>query len=415
MTIRVIAGVLGIVILALIGRALLLELLVPRPTTSVLTHLIRVTTQAMISLTVRVVHQYPAQHRYLTGLGPMIVVGTLFVAVMGFLVGFALVIYALDGGSATQALLQAGSALLTLGIVQVVDPGQVLVTLVAAFTGMVIIAVLVGYLLLLFTAYNAREAGVTKSAMWAGEPAWGPELLCRRALAGNGPLDPQADGWIDWVCELRVGQTTYPVLAYFRSAGPLRGWPTTLVARLDAACLELAIVRHKHPGDLSALLAEGVQTMAVLRHNLTRRRRGSDGGSTVAWPPLRAAGMKRPGEALYRAIRTDGQGSTRFPDHPADRVSILSREEFDRAVELLQAAGIELRDDRDGGWERFRELRGQYEDNAYVIAERVHAVPAPWTGARRVALPTIWPTVAVELLDDAAGTHEGPALDAGPS
>lgn len=54
-TMRAIAGVAGIVILALIGRALLLELLVPRPTSSVLTHLIRVTTQAMISVTVKVV------------------------------------------------------------------------------------------------------------------------------------------------------------------------------------------------------------------------------------------------------------------------------------------------------------------------------------------------------------------------
>lgn len=398
MTMRAIAGVAGIVILALIGRALLLELLVPRPTSSVLTHLIRVTTQAMITVTVKVVHSYPAQHRYLTGLGPLIVVGTLFVAVLGFLVGFALVIYAIDGGTATQALLQSGSALLTLGIVQVVDPAQVAVTLVAAFTGMVIIAVLVGYLLLLFTAYNAREAGITKSAMWAGEPAWGPELLCRRALAGKGPLDPQNDGWIDWVCELRVGQTTYPVLAYFRSAGPLRGWPTTLVSRLDAACLELAVTQHKNPGDLSTLLAEGVQTMSVMRHNLTRRRRPTDRGTVSTWPPLSAAGMKRPGEALYRAIRTDGQQSTRFPADPQGNLSTLARGDFDRAIELMQAAGIEVQADLDAGWERFRELRGQYEENAYVIAERIHAVPAPWTGERRVPVPTVWPTVAVVLL-----------------
>lgn len=400
MTMRVIAGVVGIVILALIGRALLLELLVPRPTSSVLTHLIRVTTQAMISLTVKVVHSYPAQHRYLTGLGPMIVVGTLFIAVMGFLIGFALVIYALDGSDATQALLQSGSALLTLGIVQVVDPGQVAVTLAAAFTGMVLIAVLVGYLLLLFTAYNAREAGITQSTMWAGEPAWGPELLCRRALAGKGPLDPQAEGWIDWVCELRVGQTTYPVLAYFRSSGPWRGWPMTLISRLDAACLELAVARHKNAGDLSALLAEGVQTMAVMRQNLTRRRRIPTAGAADMWPPLSSAGLKRPGEALYRAIRTDGQRSTRYPAQTTALLSALPQQDFVQAVALLRAAGIELRDDLDAAWERFRELRGQYEDNAYIIAERIHAAPAPWTGTRRVPVPTVWPTIAVELLID---------------
>ena len=63
-----------------------------------------------------------------------------------------------------------------------------------------------------------------------------------------------------------------------------------------------------------------------------------------------------------------------------------------------QAAGIEVQTDLDAGWERFRELRGQYEENAYVIAERIHAVPAPWTGERRVPVPTVWPTVAVVLL-----------------
>ena len=401
MTLRVIAGIVGVVILAVVGRALLLELLVPRPTTSIFTHLIRGTTQSMISLIVRVVPGYNAQHRYLTGLGPIVVMAMLFVAVLGFLLGFSLLIYALDGSSMMSALLQSGSALLTLGIVQVEDPGQVIVTLFAAFTGMVIIAVLVGYLLLLFSAYNAREAGVTKSTMWAGEPAWGTELLCRRALGGDGPLDPQTDGWLDWVCELRVWHTTYPVLAYFRSAGPLRGWVTTLVARLDAACLELAVVRHKNAGDLSALLAEGVQTMEVLRKTLTRVPHPMPIDPDATWPPLSADGLKRPGEALYRAIRSDGQRSTRFrsPIQPDGGMSTLTREDFDRAVDLMRKAGIDVRHDMDHAWGHFRHLRGQYEANAYVIAERVHAVPAPWTGPRRVPLETVWPTVSVELLD----------------
>ncbi len=145
MTLRVIAGIVGVVILAVVGRALLLELLVPRPTTSIFTHLIRGTTQAMISLIVRLVPGYNAQHRYLTGLGPIVVMAMLFVAVLGFLLGFSLLIYALDGSSMMSALLQSGSALLTLGIVQVAGPWQAIVTLFAPFTGMVIIAVLLGY------------------------------------------------------------------------------------------------------------------------------------------------------------------------------------------------------------------------------------------------------------------------------
>lgn len=401
MMLRVLAALAGVAILAVVGRALLLELLVPRPSRSILTRMTQWGTQGAISLVARWVPDYFTQHRILTGLGPVTVFATLFIAVLGFLVAFSLLIFAFDGGAMSDALLQAGSALMTLGIVQVSDPAQVAVTLVAAFTGMVIIAVLVGYLLMLFTAYNSRESGVTKSTMWAGEPAWGPELLCRRALGAEGRLDPQVDGWLDWVCELRVWHTTYPVLAYFRSAGPLRGWVTTLVARLDAACLELALVRHIKTGDLSALLAEGVQTMEVLRRSLTKVPMTADRSGHSPTPHLRRDGLMRPGDALYRAIRADGRRSTRYriAEPPNGGMSTLTRADFEHVVSLLQAAGLDLQDDIDRAWDHFRRLRGQYEANAYVIAYRTHAVPAPWTGPRRGSLQTIWPTASVELLD----------------
>jgi hypothetical protein len=39
----------------------------------------------------------------------------------------------------------------------------------------------------------------------------------------------------------------------------------------------------------------------------------------------------------------------------------------------------------------FRGWRANYESLAYALAERIEAVPAPWSGARRPPLPTIWP------------------------
>lgn len=395
-----VAGILGLALLIVIGQALVVELLVPRPAKSIVTHMTRWTTQGMVSFITRTFHSYDVQHRFLTTVAPLSIVATLFVSALGFLVAYALLIYAVTDATAMESVLESGSALLTLGIVQVVDPGQVALTFLAAFTGMVIIAALVGYLLMLFSAYNEREAGVTKSTMWAGEPAWGPELLCRRSLAGRTTMDPLGEGWLDWVCQVRVAQTTYPVLAYFRSAGPMRGWFTTLIARMDAASLELSLARHRRVGDLSSLLAEGAQTMETMRNVLEHFHRVA---VDPALPPVPVRGawtVNSRGKALFRAIRTDGRRSIhrRFGDEETTALSTLPREEFDRAIEMMAVVGIEMNDDHDAAWERFRALRGQYEANAYRIAEMIHAVPAPWTGPRRVPIETVWPTSSAALL-----------------
>ncbi len=403
MIMRVIAGIIGVALLAVLARSLARDLLVPRPASSILTRSTRTVLQGATSIIARTGWEYSRQHRVLSGLGPMVVLGVLFGAAAGFLVAYALIIYAVAGVGPTEAFLQAGSALMTLGIVQVDDPAQIAVTLLAAFTGMVIIAMLVGYLLLLFTAYNSREAGVTKSTMWAGEPPWGPELICRRHLSHSGPMKPLEEGWIDWVCQLRVSHTMYPPLTYFRSAGFLRDWVCTLIARLDAATLEIAIVSERNPGDLSALLAEGAQTFSVLRHLVENSARLRASDASDHFPELTAEVLDPRSSALYRAIRADGNRAAlhrmRVPDATSE---LVTRAEFDRACDMMAAAGVPLRPDRDAGWERFQGLRQGYESNAYRVAERVHAVPAPWTGPRRRPMDTIWPTPAVEFLPDSS-------------
>lgn len=400
MALRWLAGLVGLLLVLAIARSLVTDLLVPRPVSSFLTRGTRVATQATISLVAATRWPYRRQHRVLSMLGPLIVISILFIAVIGFLIGFSLMLYAFTGDAMRKVVTDAGSGLLTLGITHVGDPGEVLVTFLAAFTGMVIIAVLIGYLLALLTSYQAREAGVTKSTVWGGEPAWGPELLCRRRLGDAGPMDPLAEGWIDWVCSLRVAHTLYPALMYFRSSGNMRGWVTTLLTRMDAAALELSLAEDSHDGNLTALVAEGVQTLRVMRILVEPSRSLTEAQATVPQFPESDVGHPR-AEALYRAIRMDGDRSRQMdPRNHLVEQCTLTREQFDEAAQMLAVVGVPLVADREAAWTFFRRIRSQYEEDAYRVAERIHSPPAPWSGPRRGDVPTVWPTSSARLLTE---------------
>ena len=49
----------------------------------------------------------------------------------------------------------------------------------AAFTGLIVVGLQIGYLPTLYAAFNRRETEVTLLVSRAGLPAWGPELLAR--------------------------------------------------------------------------------------------------------------------------------------------------------------------------------------------------------------------------------------------
>ena len=77
---RVAAGVIGAIGLILLFESLARAVLIPHPVMSLFTRATRVVAQAYISLVARRGFGYHRQHRLLSGLGPLLVLGTLFVA-----------------------------------------------------------------------------------------------------------------------------------------------------------------------------------------------------------------------------------------------------------------------------------------------------------------------------------------------
>jgi len=219
------------------------------------------------------------------------------------------------------------------------------VTFVAAATGLVVVALEIGYLPTIYGAYNRRETLVNMLESRAGEPAWGVELLAREQLIGSlDSLGPFFNDWERWAADLTESHVNYPWLMSFRSPYPLRSWVVSLLAVLDAAALYLALVPSRAP--------------SAARHCL---RTGFLG--------LRA---------LAGVYRIELPADPR-PDAPI----ALTYEEFEDGLDRLQAVGFPMERSREEAWRHFRGWRVNYETAAYLLADKLVAVPAPWSGERR--------------------------------
>src|SRR5947209_2849789 len=143
---------------------------------------------------------------------------------MLFYLGYALVLQALDREGLPSAMAQAGSSLLTLGYAGPSDAPLTVVDYLAAATGLIVVALQIGYLPTLYSAFNRRETEVTLLSGRAGLPSWGPEILARSRY-GFGTEDEGAVmdafylGWERWAADVSESHTNYPVLLRFRSPG----------------------------------------------------------------------------------------------------------------------------------------------------------------------------------------------------
>ena len=81
-----------------------------------------------------------------------------------------------------------------------------------------------------------------------------------------------------------------------------------------------------------------------------------------------------------------------MPEEPdPDGQISLRYQEFLDAVERLRAVNFPIERDPADAWPDFVGWRATYEQAAYAIAAEVDAVPALWSGPRRLADPAIPP------------------------
>jgi hypothetical protein len=287
---------------------------------------------------------YGAQDRVQTWLAPLILVGMLGTWLSGMLLAYTLLLQGTSELAWSVSFREAGSSLFTLGFASGDRLHLSALDFLAAATGPLIIALLIGYLPTLYGAYNRREVEVTLLQSRAGEPAWGPELLARQSLVSTETALPEL--YRDWerlAADLGEGHSNYPVLLSFRSPQPHRSWVVGLLAVMDAAAIQLALSPRSAPPEARLVLRAGFTALRDIARTLR-----------LPFDP--------------------------DPD-PEDPIR-LTFDEFDAAVAMVTAAGFQRERTVDEAWPHFRGWRINYEAIGYELARRSDAVPSLWTGPR---------------------------------
>jgi len=300
----------------------------------------------------RWVSSYERRDRILAWQAPLSLLVRLAVWLGLIVVGFALLLMPSLGGRLGAAFSAAGSSVFTLGYAAPSGGGSTTLEYLAAFTGLVVIGLQVGYLPTLYAAFNRRETEVTLLGSRAGVPAWGPEILARTRWGivddGRQVLVELFPGWERWAAEVAESHTTYLALARLRSPRPLSHWLTSLIAVMDAAALHLALA-PSHDPKLPARLSLRMGFVAM------QQIAGAMGLSVPEEPD---------------------------PDGPIS----VSFDEFRSATAMLRDIGYPIERTDEQAWPHFRGWRANYDAAALLLARQLDAPPALWTGPRR------WPS-----------------------
>ena len=372
---RTLAYIVGVVLTAGVTIAAIASMVVPRATRSGLAHIVTKSVLMFTRFPLRAMRTYRMQDRWLRIAAPISVLVQLAIYVFLIIVGMAFVIYGQTHLTWKQAAWQSASTVTTLGSVESVNGPSAITVSIGAFLGLVVIAVFMGYLVGLYSAYVARESLMARFSQLGGEPAWGPLVLARSAaLSGHPASLLDCESWQTWMADVRLGQQASPVLAHFRSPDPLRHWVTTLLAILDATSLALGLGIVEDRAAAIRVLAEGTITLRVLNRNGVSQER-------LNWQ--------------FEKYVLDVLNGTATPSPP--QATKVSDEEWNAAVGVLVGMGAANRTSLESSRSTFDSLRVLYATDACELANHLHAARGPWSGERRFDVPVLWPDELEEI------------------
>jgi hypothetical protein len=302
------------------------------------------------------VHDFLRRDRILAWQSPLGLLLRLGVWICLLVLGYGLLLLPAVSGSVPHAVSEAGSSMFTLGYAAPTNSSSSAVDYVAAFTGLVVVGLQVGYLPTLYAAFNRRETLVTLLTSRAGVPAWGPEILARTRWGiydgdSRPVLDELFDAWERWSAEVAESHTTYLTLVRLRSPRPLSHWLTSVIAVMDAAALHLSLAPGSEPKQ-SARLCLRMGFVAL--------------------------------NQIARSMRLPVQEDP-DPDGPIS----ISYEQFASAVDMLRTLNYAIEQTTEGAWPQFRGWRANYDTTALALARALDAPPALWSGDRR------WPSTPI--------------------
>jgi hypothetical protein len=283
---------------------------------------------------------------YLSIFGPLSLLFLFMLWAAGLVFGFALLHSAAGGAVAATGepigflldLYLSGTTFFTLGLGDVTPRTTVdrVITVVESGMGFGFLALIIGYLPILYQGFSRREITISLMDARAGSPPSASELLRRFGREERrGALHELLREWERWSAEVLESHLSYPVLVYFRSQHDNQSWLGTLTTILDTCAL--CMVALEKQKNLQARL-----TFAMARHAVT------DIAQTLNARPQ--------------------------PVDP-DR---LPAAELERLRAALAPAGLCVCGQPDTD-ERLRELRQAYEPYVNGLAQRLLLSLPPWS------------------------------------
>jgi hypothetical protein len=292
-----------------------------------------------------------AREKLLGSFAPALVV-TLIGSWLAFLiVGYGLILFGLRAEISPRpdlatAIYQSGITVLTIGYGDVVAQGTLsrITELVAAGTGLGIVAMGITYLFSLYGSFQRREELVTTLDARAGAPPSGVKMLETYAELGIwDDLRRSLAEWEVWCAQVLDSHVAYPILCFFRSSHDNESWVSAIGAVLDAGVLLATTIENGPDGQP---VARGQAILTV------------KGGTHLV-------------DDIGRFLSFKG----------GDGV-MVERAEFTAARQRLANAGITLLPDEDAAWRSFSELRSSYASAINQMAAYLLTPPTQWIGDR---------------------------------
>lgn len=263
--------------------------------------------------------------------------------------GYMLMFWAIGVRPWYDAYLISGSSLLTLGFASVHNLAEALLSFSEAIIGLGLVALLISYLPIMFTAFTERETAVSLLEVYASTPPSAVEMLKRmHRIHGLDYLSEIWKDWERWFVELEQTHTSLGALVFFRSPHVGQSWVITAGTVLDVAALRASTLDM--PRDPKAELC------------------------------IRAGYL-----ALQNIVDFFDIPFNPYP-RPTDSISV-TRAEFMTLCRELAETGVPLKPDLEQSWRDFVGWRVNYDRVLLVLAGLTMAPEAPWSGDRALRIP----------------------------
>lgn len=301
-------------------------------------------------LRLKKVTTYEERDRILAYYSPL----TLFFLPLAWLtcimLGYTAMIWAVGQNiSLRDSFLISGSSLLTLGFRMEDQLAIEVLAMSEAALGMILIALLIGYLPTMYSAFSRRETVITMLEVRAGAPASAITMILRLHRTGilqdSSEMESMWRNWEVWFAEIEESHTTLAPLVFFRSPKPNRSWVVGAGVIMDTGALIASTVD----------ITSRVHTPLCIRAGFVTLRSIAD-----------FFGLDYPADP-----------------QPTDPISI-TREEFDAVYDELVANGVPVKIDRDQCWRDFSGWRVNYDSLLLQIARLTWSPYAQWISDRSI-------------------------------